>query len=89
MRYVKAEKILPDNLVREIQKYVQGGYLYIPSQPDVRKGWGENTGSRECIRIRNEAICSKYKNGYAIASLAEEFFLSVDSIKKIVYAKNR
>lgn len=89
MRYVKAEKILPGNLVREIQKYMQGGYLYIPSQPDVKKGWGENTGSREYIRSRNEAICSKYKNGYAIASLAEEFFLSIDSIKKIVYSKKK
>lgn len=89
MRYVKAETILPDSLVREIQKYIQGEYLYIPSQPENKKKWGEKTGNREYIRSRNEAICSKYKNGHAIMSLAEEFFLSVESIKKIVYAKNR
>jgi hypothetical protein len=34
--------ILPDNLVREIQKYIQGEYLYIPSEPGKRKKWGEN-----------------------------------------------
>lgn len=87
MRYVKAETILPDNLVREIQKYIQGEYLYIPSQPEKRKKWGENSGSREYIRNRNEDIRSKYKNGYAITNLAEDFFLSIDSIKKIIYAK--
>ncbi len=86
MRYVKAETILPDNLVREIQKYIQGEYLYIPSQPEKRKKWGENSGSREYIRSRNEAIRSKYKSGYAIMNLAEEFFLSVESIKKIIYS---
>lgn len=86
MRYVKAETILPDNLVREIQKYIQGEYLYIPSQPEKRKKWGENSGSREYIRSRNEAIRSMYKSGYAITNLAEEFFLSIESIKKIIYS---
>jgi hypothetical protein len=86
VRYVKAEMILPDNLVREIQKYIQGEYLYIPSQPEKRKKWGENSGNREYIRNRNEDIRSKHKNGYAIDNLAEEFFLSIDSIKKIIYA---
>ena len=87
MRYVKAEIVLPDNLVKEIQKYIQGGYLYIPSQPETRKKWGENTGSKDYIMNRNEAICSRYENGHTIMGLAEEFFLSVESIKKIVYAK--
>ncbi|HYF74940.1 MAG TPA: CD3324 family protein [Candidatus Nitrosocosmicus sp.] len=86
MRYVKAETILPDSLVREIQKYIQGEYLYIPAEPDKRKKWGENSGNREYIRSRNEDIRSKYKSGYAIGHLAEEFFLSVESIKKIVYS---
>ena len=87
MRYAKAEIVLPDNLVKEIQKYIQGGYLYIPSQPETRKKWGENTGSNDYIRNRNEVICSRYENGHTIMSLAEEFFLSVESIKKIVYTK--
>jgi len=33
-------------------------------------------------------IRSKYANGYKIKNLVEEFFLSIDSIKKIIYAKN-
>ena len=86
MRYIKAGMILPDNLVREIQKYIQGEYIYIPSQPEKRKKWGENSGNREYIKNRNEDIRSKYNNGYVIANLAEEFFLSFDSIKKIIYS---
>lgn len=84
MKYANAEVILPDSLVVEIQKYIQGGYLYIPRQPQLRK---KGRKSSNYIRYRNEDICKKHKNGYKIKDLAEEFYLSIDSIKKIVYAK--
>lgn len=87
MNYVNAGIILPDNLVVEIQKYIQGGYLYIPSQGQTRKKWGESSGNRDYIRNRNEDICEKYKDGCKIKDLAGEFFLSIDSIKKIVYTR--
>ncbi len=87
MKYVKVKTVLPDSLVREIQKYIQGEYIYIPSQVDARKKWGENSGYRTCIQNRNEDIRMKYTGGDKIKNLAEEFFLSVDSIKKIIYAK--
>lgn len=41
MKYVKAEQILPKELVTEIQKYVHGGLLYIPKPQGVRKKWGK------------------------------------------------
>jgi len=85
--YVKAETILPDNLIKEIQKYIQGEYIYIPSPPNKRKKWGENSGNREYIRNRNEDICKKYRSGCKIKDLAEEYFLSIESIKRIVYSK--
>jgi len=89
MKYRKAEMILPDNLVREIQNYIQGEYIYIPSKLNKRKKWGENSGSRIHIKNRNEEIRNKYLNGYTIKELTEQFFLSVDSIKKIIYTKNK
>ena len=89
MKYVKVETILPDNLVREIQKYIQSGYIYIPSQLEKRKKWGENSGSQTYMQNRNGDIRNKYESGYKIKDLAEEFFLSVDSIKKIIYKKNK
>lgn len=83
VNYVNAEGILPENLVEEIQKYIQGGYLYIPCQPKKKKNYRKNT----YISNRNAIIRNKHKNGEKIKSLAEEFYLSIDSIKKIVYAK--
>jgi hypothetical protein len=41
MGYVKAEAILPNSLLREIQKYIQGEYVYIPSENTTRKKWGD------------------------------------------------
>ena len=88
MNYLNAAAILPDNLVVEIQKYIQGEYVYIPSGNITRKKWGEKSGNREYIQNRNQEIRKKHKSGYIILDLAEEFFLSIDSIKKIVYTKN-
>lgn len=87
MKYVKANTVLPDTLVREIQKYVQGEYIYIPAELKKRKKWGENSGNRQYINNRNETIKRRHKNGDKITELAEEFFLSVHSIKKIIYDK--
>lgn len=88
MNYVKAETILPDNLVKEIQKYIQGQYVYIPSEPQKKKKWGENSGHRAYIQKRNEDIRYKYEKGYTIEDLAKNFFLSVYSIRKIIYVKS-
>jgi Mor family transcriptional regulator len=87
MKYVKVTTILPDSLVKEIQKYIQGGYIYIPSQPQTRKKWGENSGNHEYLKSRNEEIYNKFKSGNKISNLAQEFFLSDSSIKKIIYSK--
>jgi hypothetical protein len=89
MKYAKIETILPENLIKEIQKYIQGEYIYIPNQSKKRKRWGENSGSRAKLQIRNDLIREKYGNGYRIEYLAEEFFLSIESIKKIVYVRNK
>lgn len=88
MNYVNAETILPDKLIIEIQKYIGCGYLYIPPQPEKRKKWGETSGNRDYIRNRNEKIRNRYKHGQKINNIAEEFFLSIASIKKIIYTKN-
>ena len=40
MSYIKAEEILPEELIRQIQKYVDGVYIYIPRKPGTRHAWG-------------------------------------------------
>lgn len=84
MKYKNAQDILPDKLLRELQKYAAGETLYIPSNEN-KKSWGESSGARSFYRQRNEEIRKKRQNGASIETLAEEYNLSVDSIRKILY----
>ncbi len=89
MKYMRVDRILPDDLVKEIQKYIQGEYIYIPSVPEKKKRWGEKSKSRDYLKARNAKILNQYMGGQSISNLAEEFFLSDSSIKKIVYKKDK
>ncbi len=84
MKYKNAQDILPDRLLKELQQYVSGETLYIPSV-EAKKSWGETSGAREYYKQRNAKIREQYNSGDTIEALAEEYNLSVDSIKKIVY----
>ena len=75
MKYINATTILPDALVEELQNYVQAGY--IPAKDKHHKSWGELSGYREELKMRNEAIITKYQNGVSIDKLAYEYCLSV------------
>ena len=87
MAYIKATAILPEKLLLEIQKYVQGETLYIPKSEKAQKKWGSRSGTRKLIDNRNKAIKEAFKNGQSIEQLAKEYFLSIETIKKIVYTK--
>lgn len=87
MKYQNANSILPDHLVVELQKYLQGEYLYIPASKESQKSWGERSGLREEIDYRNQKIRQDYYAGTSINELAENYFLSVHSIRKIIYRK--
>lgn len=84
MKYKKANEILPDELLREVQKYISGETLYIP-KTDERQKWGRGSGAREYYRVRNEEIRQKKLAGQSAQLLAEEYNLSVESIRKIIY----
>ncbi|HWO94981.1 MAG TPA: CD3324 family protein [Bacillus sp. (in: firmicutes)] len=87
MKYVKAATVLPENLIAEIQKYIQGETIYIPKPKKTYQKWGARSGGRKLIDDRNTAIKSAFKNGTTIDQLAEEYCLSAETIKKIVYSK--
>jgi DNA-binding NarL/FixJ family response regulator len=82
---MNANKVLPETLIIEIQKYVQGETLYIPKQEKKRLKWGTSSGGRRMLDRRNETIRRSFVNGSSIEQLAEEFYLSTETIKKIVY----
>lgn len=87
MKYINAESVLPEDLLKEIQKYTHGGLMYIPKPDGSHKKWGEKSGSRHYLNHRNDEIRQKYSTGMCIDQLSEEYCLSYESIKKIVYSK--
>ena len=86
MKYENAKDILPEKLLEEVQKYAEGKVIYIP-RTEKGKGWGEASGYRDKLNKRNAMICSRYSAGKSIMEIAEEFFLSPETIKKLVYGK--
>lgn len=87
MKYENAKDILPSELIAEIQKYAAGKLLYIP-QKEEAKSWGSLSGARQKLLARNQRIYNEYRDGKGIGELADMYFLSVDSIRKIVYGSN-
>lgn len=87
MKYRNATAILPDALVKELQKYVQAEYLYIPAKHEQHRAWGELSGYRRELKIRNEAIIAEYRQGTSIETLADRYCLSIHGIRKIIYQK--
>lgn len=84
MKYEKAQEILPNEIIKIIQEYVDRGYLYIPRKDENKKSWGENSGALKELEIRNKEIFNKYNDGITIKELAELYFLSEASIRRII-----
>lgn len=84
MSYVRAEEILPEDLIKAIQQYVSGKSIYIPCKE--KKEWGSQTKTRQYYQKRNEEIRWKYAGGISVRSLAGEYSLSEKSIQRILRA---
>ena len=84
MGYKKAEKILPNDVIELIQKYIDGEYIYIPRKDNNKKAWGSNTNTKKIIKSRNLDIYNDYLNGMKVSELAKKYFLSIKSIQKII-----
>jgi len=87
VRYIKAEEVLPGELIREIWQYVDGVTLYIPRKPGNRRDWGSGTPYRRELEQRNREICREYEAGESIPVLAERYHLSEKSIGRILRRK--
>ena len=59
MSYVNADEVLPEDLIREIQKYVDGKVLYIPRRSEKAIGWGEKNGAKNRLAKRNKKLYNK------------------------------
>ena len=85
MKYRNASEILPDELLKELQKYAPGEIIYVPSDKE-RKKWGESSGARAYYTERNEEIRDKFfRLKVPLETLCEEYGLSEDTVKSICY----
>ena len=87
MKYVNARDLLPEALVRELQGYLQGGYVYIPADETRKRRWGERSGYRQELQRRNGAIAEAHRSGATVEDLAARYCLSESAIRKILYRK--
>lgn len=85
MKYRNARDLFPPELLEQIQRYVSGEAIYIPSAGTKR--WGESSGYRRFLRDRNREIRRAFAAGNSIEQMAEAYCLSVESIRRIVYSK--
>lgn len=84
MAYKNAKDVLPEPLLKELQKYVDGDLLYIPSKSPGKVEWGELSGARHEYAERNKRIKNLHNDKVSCDKLADMFCLSIDSIRKIV-----
>ncbi len=82
MKYVNANDVLPEELLSIIQKYYQGGYLYIPkgNYCKVRK----QTDYKIELEKRNWHIYLKHLEGRTNRQLGNIYHLSESSIRRII-----
>ena len=84
MSYKQAAHILPPELIRAVQAYVDGECIYIPRRAGRRRSWGEATATRRELKVRNERIFAEFQRGERAQALAGRYYLSVKSIQRIV-----
>jgi Mor family transcriptional regulator len=87
-RYKNAAEILPAELLAHLQRYAAGQQIYVPCPGELRRSWGERSGAREHLRLRNEQIRRRHAEGARFEDLMAEFHLGFDSIRKIISGKN-
>lgn len=84
MGYIKAETVLPAEIIELIQQYVDGKNIYIPRKADGRQERGAGTQVRQELFLRNQQIYADYLAGSRVSELASKYFLSEKSIQRIL-----
>ena len=87
MPYINADGLLPPELLREVQRYVQGTMVYVPKAGGRRLAWGARNGARDALDRRNDEIRSGHRAGRTVEELADRYGLSEDAIRKALYGR--
>lgn len=81
MSYINANIVLPKELIKEIQKYVNGVNLYIPKVPEAKCAC---SSYKLELANRNQEIYEMFLHGAKVSKLATKYFLSEKSIYRIL-----
>lgn len=73
MGYIRAEEVLPIEIIELIQQYVDGTNVYIPRKEGNRVTWGNANSTKEKLHNRNRNIYRDYLEGYKVNELAEKY----------------
>lgn len=84
MSYIRAQEVLPPEILALIQQYVDGRMIYIPRKADEKRDWGQTSGARKRLELRNAHIYAKYCAGTAVKALAAEYYLTEKSVWRII-----
>ena len=63
MKYLNAAEVLPEELIREIQKHISGNLIYVPNAVTPKK-WGEKSPifSEKPVNLKNFWIQPKKRS---------------------------
>ena len=84
MSYIRAEEILPIEIIELIQQYVDGKNIYIPRKSSHRQAWGTGTQIKQELLQRDRQIYEDHLAGGSTGELACKYFLSEKSIQRIL-----
>lgn len=84
MKYENAQEVLPKDVIKLIQQYIDGSYLYVPVKSENKKAWGEDSGAKNSLKERNIEIFNKYNEGISAKELSKEYYLTEHSIRRII-----
>ena len=84
MSYIRAEEVLPKELLASVQQYVDGQMLYIPRQAEEKRTWGSTTETRKKLELRNAEIYARYCGGMSVEALADKYYLTGKSVQRII-----
>lgn len=50
MDYIRAAEVLPQELIEQLQQYVDGAAVYIPKKEEGKKAWGKGPAQRQNLQ---------------------------------------
>lgn len=87
MKYKNANDVLPTELVKELQKYIQGEFLYIPIKE--KKKHRAVTEYKIELEKRNNRLYKMHLEGVKNEQLAKNFSLSESSVRRVIVEQRR